>query len=1382
MLRRCCAAISSTIMIVAFLAAAPVGLGAEIICGFESGDMSGLVANDKTVQVALVPDLFTEGRQACRILFPAYEEGRSQWPRVTVGRQMLAQADWRGYAAFEMDVYSDTDDRLGVEFKDTKGNSATVKQLIQTRCFTAVTVPLDEMNEKVDLSAIESVCLYITRPRRAITLTADALRLVKEGEVLGQLQHVGVVPPEQETGAAAAVVRCDAAPKVDGVLDDPCWSQCVELSPFVLAKAPETFPEQQTQAYICYDDKAIYAAYVVHEFLLNPVFQRTDELRADCTQRDEAISTDDCVELFLDPSGRGDDWLQIVVNMKGVFYDARNGNREWNSNAAIAARSYPDEEKWIVEMAVPFSDLDIAAPKEGDVWRGNFARERKTNLQNTAWNPALGALDNPASFARLVFREKPIVSKVLNLGPLADGTNEIRLHLRNPGAATRSLCVQTVVRHGGQIVTDSRQVVLAPGESSDVTVPYAVNPANLSVQIEATAENDQRTITFASEKAFPVTAGKKYFCSARVRSEAVKGGRPILFTIEWLDNAEKVIAYQHIAEAAGTFDWKRVSRTITAPPGAKAAKARLIKWRQRGTTGVGWIDDVVIVEEGRSFNLVQNPGFERRGAGWLGGATLTEEEARKGRAEVAVNVMDVADGAVVYRSPAYLASMDANKGVAQVACADGSCELFLNGERIAHGKAIQDLAISLKRGENVLGIRATGEGAQLPAVSGVFRFAGHDILTDSSWKSSTQDVAGWDTLGFDDSAWTHAKTNRPAPEGQDDRGEWITAPAIGPAGPVLLRRTVVVGRFDHLWPRVGTFFFPANSVQRTTLIIERIVQRKLPNFQFFLELPEEFSLLDLSKRPEKRIQARLHPNRLIETRIQRNGMPYRRYELQFDVPPPNIKWGSYHETAKGTYACDMFIRAGEPEAKEYSFFYYNSADSGAVIELPHELKVSVLPPLSGLPPKKIRLFTWYATPHAFLTEEEKRSVLNNVVAAGFNTMESTVFMQGYPYEPIVQEYRKRGLFLLKGVLWKCESTLPEAKSNSIFFKEHAALDVEGKPVENTVSPQYIIEADDAVLEPALFHSERFYGINDFRDFDGYIWDYELPVLGGGSAYRTDTGISFDANTIEVFRKRAGLPAEEKLTGPIIVEKFREQWIDFRNWQTAQIAAKLRRIIRKHNPAALFGVYSGYESPYTHERYGVNWNYMREVGMDIAGAGYGYPAEKIQATVEALQGKIPLIGGILYEHSAWYRQSIQDRLYPEKLKTQIFRLLAACGGGVHVYPAYALDGGAYHAVAESTRILSRFEEFFIQNIRADDAFEIAGMNANDKIVYRLGNEYLVLLLNDSEIARNISLSIRNPKDNMRAEIYPDESVPDARTVVCSVPANEVVAIHYECEER
>ena len=83
--------------------------------------------------------------------------------------------------------------------------------------------------------------------------------------------------------------------------------------------------------------------------------------------------TDDCVEVWVRSTRDWADYDQFVVDAAGARQRQRSRVSGKLPGALLPAQSRVGADAWIAEMAIPFSQLDIAAPEPGDLLRLSWA-------------------------------------------------------------------------------------------------------------------------------------------------------------------------------------------------------------------------------------------------------------------------------------------------------------------------------------------------------------------------------------------------------------------------------------------------------------------------------------------------------------------------------------------------------------------------------------------------------------------------------------------------------------------------------------------------------------------------------------------------------------------------------------------------------------------------------------------------------------------------------------------------------------------------------------------------------------------------------------------------------------------------------------------------
>ena len=216
--------------------------------------------------------------------------------------------------------------------------------------------------------------------------------------------------PDQGPRAIAAV-SVDVSPTIDGLLDDPCWQQATHSEGFWREKvdAPELEP---TEAWICYDSRAIYLAFRCHD-------SKPNEIRCQQRKRQGDIWGDDHVGINLDVGNAGDNWYGFVVTPAGTQWDSVPGGTsekiEWKGDWRAAATT--DDAGWSAEIEVPFSILRY--PDGQDTFRISFSRVLAREDDRCTWPPDYARLRDADKCARWTGLRTPAVPFRCALMPYA---------------------------------------------------------------------------------------------------------------------------------------------------------------------------------------------------------------------------------------------------------------------------------------------------------------------------------------------------------------------------------------------------------------------------------------------------------------------------------------------------------------------------------------------------------------------------------------------------------------------------------------------------------------------------------------------------------------------------------------------------------------------------------------------------------------------------------------------------------------------------------------------------------------------------------------------------------------------------------------------------
>ena len=202
----------------------------------------------------------------------------------------------------------------------------------------------------------------------------------------------------EATGAAQlpthVILRAAGPIVVDGVLDEPSWTGAITVGDFVFPWWKEG-EREQTEARLLWDDTNLYVSFVAQDKHVSAAYKN----------RDDPVSKDDCVEVFVMPdTANVGHYYNIEANVLGTVLDRfqlAEPTGSYTAQVEVATRidgslnDETDEDRGFVsEFAIPFdSFVDTAPhipPQPGDVWRLNLYRiGGMVNFQYSMWSDTL---------------------------------------------------------------------------------------------------------------------------------------------------------------------------------------------------------------------------------------------------------------------------------------------------------------------------------------------------------------------------------------------------------------------------------------------------------------------------------------------------------------------------------------------------------------------------------------------------------------------------------------------------------------------------------------------------------------------------------------------------------------------------------------------------------------------------------------------------------------------------------------------------------------------------------------------------------------------------------------------------------------------------------
>jgi len=215
-------------------------------------------------------------------------------------------------------------------------------------------------------------------------------------------------PVKRFVGPTLYLKRAAQPPVLDGDLGDAIWEAAAQIPALVFLPSRSTYNTltEQTRVWVSSDDRNIYVAAECREHRIDEMYDTAG-----------AEAAYNWVALMFDPEYGRRDFYQLRANVLGPVGVANSRvGRVWEPRWRTAAKKHTD--RWTIEMAVPFAELNARPPRPGQPWGFDFLRQRvlwkdpanpkdnawyKRGLQRSLWSPSPGGFGTPQFFGTIVF-------------------------------------------------------------------------------------------------------------------------------------------------------------------------------------------------------------------------------------------------------------------------------------------------------------------------------------------------------------------------------------------------------------------------------------------------------------------------------------------------------------------------------------------------------------------------------------------------------------------------------------------------------------------------------------------------------------------------------------------------------------------------------------------------------------------------------------------------------------------------------------------------------------------------------------------------------------------------------------------------------------------
>lgn len=275
--------------------------------------------------------------------------------------------------------------------------------------------------------------------------------------------------------------KTDQLIEIDGILDEPIWSQCDRTTPFYRILPIDTgYAQAQTEVMITYDETNIYMGIICHDTL--PGKRPAESLR-----RDWSFGRNDNFFAAIDTYNDQTNGFAFGISSAGAQWDGMQSNggnvdNNWDGKYYSAVQNHPDY--WVAEFSIPFRTIRY---REGETeWGINFSRLDLKANEKSSWAPVPRQFQsaNLAYTGTLLWEDPPPPSGVrFSLIPYVSGQ------------ATQQKEAGEDIDLGGGAGLDAK-VILSTSMNLDVTI----NPDYSQVEVDRQQLNLDRFELFFPEK------------------------------------------------------------------------------------------------------------------------------------------------------------------------------------------------------------------------------------------------------------------------------------------------------------------------------------------------------------------------------------------------------------------------------------------------------------------------------------------------------------------------------------------------------------------------------------------------------------------------------------------------------------------------------------------------------------------------------------------------------------------------------------------------------------------------------------------------------------------------------------------------------------------
>ena len=374
---------------------------------------------------------------------------------------------------------------------------------------------------------------------------------------------------------AACIAPTQSAPRLDGLLDDPCWESAVRLRQFNLSYQGR-FAPYRTEAFLTYDADRLYVGLRCEDI---------DERR--WPPRPWPPDKDDFQAEFLIATGIEETYYKLAVTSENEVYVTQPMGKTMEWRASVHAVMARGGGAWTSEFEIPFEAVDLPQPEAGRPWRINIGWRLPSKLNYAAWAVTHAWFYEPQYFGDLYFGgPEALTAQIDHLDEPAPGENALPVHLCNLGGhpVDCEVLVTLEDKEARRIVY--RDSLAAP--AGETTIIPANLPLTDGIQGVATIQaiREGASSPFFRHSIPLDLPPNQAMCEgiqhaiASVRDRLMEAGDPLTGPLEALEEEAEALAgdlarTKQAAPDLRSIEWRNLAPRVRAGLG----RARRLLWR-----------------------------------------------------------------------------------------------------------------------------------------------------------------------------------------------------------------------------------------------------------------------------------------------------------------------------------------------------------------------------------------------------------------------------------------------------------------------------------------------------------------------------------------------------------------------------------------------------------------------------------------------------------------------------------------------------------------------------------------------------------------------------------------------------------------------------------